>query len=474
MKATISAFLFCVFLGIHAPLSAQSLDKKIEKAFSELEGDPNIKNGIVSLTVMDANSGVVVFAKNEQIGLATASTLKTITTATAYSVLGKDFRYHTDLSYTGEIDANGTLKGDLILKGSGDPTLGSDRFPESNANVLLQRWVSAVKAQGIKRIEGRVIGDDLLFNGHQAPGGWTWVDMGNYYGAGVSSLNWRENTFNVVLSAGANVGDPVELIGTEPRVSYLTILNEVTTGEKGSGDQVYAYSAPYSSIIHLRGSYGIDLNKKISLSLPNGAYDVAVNLQSCLLDEGIAVEEPASTAFLMAHADTQIPAQTHLLDRYESPALSQIAHWFNRISINLYGEALLKTIALHVDENPTTQDMVKWEEKFWEEKLGIQPGELRIRDGSGLSPETRVTTLAMTKIMNYAKAQPWFGDFYENLPLYNNMKMKSGTISGVLGYTGYQTTSDGRPLVFSLLINNYRGSAPSMRQKMFKMLNSLK
>lgn len=474
MNNYISAFLFFVFLGIHAPLTAQTLAKKIEKAFIKLEDDPDIRNGIISLTVMDANSGVVLFAKNEHIGLATASTLKTITTATAYSVLGSDFTYSTDLSYTGKIDDNGTLRGDITLKGSGDPTLGSDRFPQSNANTLLQRWVSAIKAKGIKKIEGRVIGDDLLFNGHQAPGGWTWVDMGNYYGAGVSSLNWRENTFSIVLSAGSKVGDPVKLIRTEPEVSYLTILNEVETGEAGSGDQVYAYSAPYSSVIHLRGKYGIDLNKKISLSLPNGAYDVAVNLQNCLLDEGILVEEPASTAFLNSHLGIQIPSQTQLLDRYESPTLSQIAHWFNRVSINLYGEALLKTIALQVNKNPTTAEMVKWEEKFWEEKLGILPGELRIRDGSGLSPETRVTTLAMTKILNYAKTQPWFEDFHENLPVYNDMKMKSGTISGVLGYTGYQTSSDGRPLVFSLLINNYRGSAPSMRQKMFKALNSLK
>ncbi len=474
MKLYISAFLFFVFLGTHSQLFAQTLTNKIEKSFLELENDPNIKNGIVSLTVMDASSGAILFAKGEQTGLATASTLKAITTATAYSVLGSNFTYNTDLSYTGEIDANGILKGDIILKGSGDPTLGSDRFSQSNADTLLQRWVSVIKAKGIQKIEGKVIGDDLLFNGHQAPGGWTWVDMGNYYGAGVSSLNWRENTFSVVLSAGSKAGEPVELVRTEPQVSYLTILNEVKTGEVGSGDQVYAYSAPYSSIVHLRGTYAIDLNKKINLSLPNGAYDVAFNLQNRLLDEGISVGEPATTAFLISHSGVHVPGRTHLLDRYESPTLSQIAHWFNRVSINLYGEALLKTIALQVDESPMTEKMVRWQTEFWEEKLGIQPGELRIRDGSGLSPETRVTTLAMTKILNYAKAQPWFGDFYENLPIYNDMKMKSGTISGVLGYTGYQTTSDGQPLVFSLLINNYRGSAPSMRQKMFKALNSLK
>lgn len=466
--------LALLFSSISLLGSAQTLTQKIEKAFKELENDPNIKNGIVSLTVMDQKTGEIVFAKSEQIGLVPASTLKTITSATAYSILGSNFTYNTDLSYTGKIDENGTLNGDVIIKGSGDPTLGSDRYKQSNADVLLQRWITAIKKNGIKRIIGRIIGDDLLFNGQQAPGGWTWIDLGNYYGAGVSSLNWRENTFNVVLSPGSKVGEPVNLLRTEPDVSYLRILNEVKTGKPGSGDQVYAYSAPYSSIIYLRGTYGIDLNKKINVSLPNGAHDMVLNLKQSLEEEGITVDKEAVTSFLLSHSGIQLPVQTNLLDRYTSPTLNQIAYWFNRKSINLYGEALLKTIAIKENQDPATQEICKWEEKYWEEKLGIQPGELRIKDGSGLSPETRVTTLAMTKILNYASTQPWFTGFHESLPVNNGMKMKSGTIGGVLAYAGYHTSSTGKPLVFSLIINNYTGSAPSMRQKMFKTLNSLK
>ena len=368
----------------------------------------------------------------------------------------------------------GVLHGDIILIGSGDPTLGSHRYAESKADVLLARWVSSIRAAGIKRIKGKVIGDDRLYNGHQTPGGWTWSDMGNYYGAGVSSLNWRENAFKVVLKSGIKVGDPVKLLTTEPDVSYLKILNEVTTGPVGSGDQVYAYSAPYSSVIHLRGTYGIDLDKKIELSLPDGSYDVAFDLSKELRDNGIMVDERETTAFLMEHSGISIPLISQLLDSYLSPRLSEIADRFNKVSINLYGEALLKAIAVQIGEKPTTADMVKWEQGYWNKKLGIELGEMKIRDGSGLSPETRVTTLAMVKILNYARAQPWFDCFYDNLPVYNNMKMKSGTISSVLGYAGYQNASDGSSLVFSLLINNYQDSAPSMRQKMFKTLNSLK
>src|SRR5690606_34478091 len=120
----------------------------IAVAFQRLEDDIHTEHGIVSLTVLDANSGEVIFAKNDHIGLATASTLKTITTITAYEVLGKDFNYTTDLLYTGTIDANGTLDGNIIIKGSGDPTLGSDRFEQADANVILQRWVTAIQAAG--------------------------------------------------------------------------------------------------------------------------------------------------------------------------------------------------------------------------------------------------------------------------------------------------------------------------------------
>lgn len=472
MKKNLSLTL--VFSFVVTFLSAQNLSERIGQSFAELQNDPNIKNGIVSLTVMDSRSGEIVYAKNENIGLATASTMKTITTATAYAELGADFTYQTNLVYSGNIDENGVLHGDIIIQGSGDPTLGSARYDETKESVILDKWVHAIKAKGIRKIKGRIIGDDRLFNGNHAPSGWTWVDMGNYYGAGVSSLNWRENSFKVTLKSGAKVGDLVELVKTIPDVSYLTILNEVTTGKAGSGDNVYAYSAPYSSVVHLRGTYGIDLNKEIGLSVPDGAFDVAFSFQNELIKQDIAVSEKASTAFLLEHSGLTVSANTQLIDAHQSPKLSEIADRFNKISINLYGEALLKTIAIKEGMATETGSITRWEEKYWEEKLGILPGEMKIRDGSGLSPEIRVTTLAMTKILNYATTQPWYADFLDNMPTYNGIKMKSGTISSVLGYAGYHNSTDGTPLVFSLLINNYQGSAPQMRQKMFKMLNSLK
>lgn len=453
---------------------AQNLAQKIENAFEVFEQDPNMKYGIASITVLNGNTGEVIYAKGEGTGLATASTMKAITTATAYAVMGPNYKYETSLRYSGSIDEHGVLNGDVIIQGTGDPSLGSENFKETQPDVILAQWVNAVKKAGIKKVNGSVIGDDILFNGHMAPSGWTWVDMGQYYGSGVSSLNWRENKFKVILSGKGKVGDPAPLLRTDPDVSYLKVVNEVTIGKPGTGDRVYAFSAPYSSFIVLRGTYASDLNKQIEISVPDGALDAARSLQLALENAGVSVVEPANTAFLMKSNGQTVPLETTLLDRYFSPTISQICYWFMKRSINLYGEALLKTAALQGGANPETADATDWEKEFWSERIGEEEGALKIKDGSGLSPESRVTTLAMAKVLLYAKKQNWYGAYYENMPTYNKMKMKSGTIGGVLGYTGYHTAPDGTPLVFSFLINNHMGGSQSMRLKMFKMLDALK
>src|SRR5690606_20679303 len=104
-----------------------------------------------------------------------------------YHILGATHTFETRLYYTGHIDASGTLNGNLVIQGTGDPSLGSDRFPETTDAALLATWVQAIRNEGIHKIEGRVIADDRLYNGQTAPRGWTWQDMGNYYGAGVSA-----------------------------------------------------------------------------------------------------------------------------------------------------------------------------------------------------------------------------------------------------------------------------------------------
>jgi len=452
-------------------VGAQNRIQNLEKAFNNLLADEQAKHAITSLCVLDANTGKVLFAKNEQIGLATASTLKTITAATAFSILGKDFQFQTTLAYTGNITPDGTLKGNLIIAGSGDPTLGSPRY-QNKENAVLTQWVAAIKAAGIKKIDGTIIGDDRIFGTQTTPEGWVWQDIGNYYGAGTSGLAWRENQFDIYLKPGTSTADEVKIIKTVPETPYIQIVNELKTGSSGSGDRSYAFLPPYSNVAYIRGSWGMGISKTgISVALPDPAFDCAYRLQDTLKRLGISTNQQATTTRLMELNKQVVPAITQKISTISSPTLSEITYWFLKKSINLYGETLLKTIALKSGKTATTSKGAETEINYWAAK-GIDKSALNIIDGSGLSPGDRVTTSAMASILFQIQKENWFSDFYKGLPEYNGMKIKSGTINDVSAFAGYHTDGAGNKYVVVININNYSGSG--INKKLFKVLDELK
>jgi D-alanyl-D-alanine carboxypeptidase/D-alanyl-D-alanine-endopeptidase (penicillin-binding protein 4) len=462
--------LFLIALSVTS--FAQYPTAKIEQAYQILANDEQAKYAITSLCVLDAQSGKVVFAKNENIGLATASTLKTITAATAFSILGKDFKYQTTLAYSGKIDSEGTLDGDLIIIGSGDPTLGSWRYEQTKENVVLNSWVNAIKAAGIKKITGSVIGDDSLFGTQTMPEGWIWQDMGNYYGTGGSSLSWRENQFDVKLKPGSSAGSAVAVQKFVPAMPYINVVNELKTGSSGSGDNAYGFLPPYGDLAYLRGTWGMGINKSgISLALPDPAFDAAFRLQDTLSRINIPVGKEATTTRKLSLANQTSPAITQKLTTTSSPDLSEIVYWFNKKSVNLYGEQLLKTIAWKTGKTASTKSGAATVINYWAGK-GIDKNALNILDGSGLSPGTRVTTAAMASILFQAQKEDWFTPFYNSLPENNGMKLKSGSINDVSAYAGYYTASNGQKYIAVININNYSGSGIS--KKLFKVLDALK
>jgi len=446
---------------------AQSPAQKLSQSFNVLLEDPQAKYAICSICVLDGKTGKEIFAKNENIGVATASTLKTITAATAFSLLGKDFRYQTTLGYSGSITTDGTLKGDIVITGGGDPTLASWRY-ENKEGAVLNQWVNAIRAAGIKKIEGKVIGDDQLWGTQGTPEGWTWQDMGNYFGAGPSALSWRENQFDIKLRATSTVS----VLKTVPAMPYLTIVNELDPGAAGTGDRAYAFLPPLATVAYLRGSWARDISKSgISVALPDPAYDAAFRLQDTLQRAGIPVNTAAVSARQLVAAQKKVPLSTQKLSTITSPSLSEIVFWLNKKSVNLYAEHLLKTIAWKAGKEATTSNGANTEIKYWAGK-GVDKNALNIIDGSGLSPATRVTASAMASILFQAQKEEWFPDFYKSLPENNGMKLKSGTINDVSAFAGYYTADNGTPYVIVININNYSGSG--INPKLFRVLNALK
>jgi D-alanyl-D-alanine carboxypeptidase/D-alanyl-D-alanine-endopeptidase (penicillin-binding protein 4) len=464
--------LLISLLFIPVASAGQTLQQKLNNAFSHLQSDAQCKYASVSLTVLDARTGETVFAVNPNMGLATASTLKTITSITAFNILGKDFQYQTRLGYNGTINADGTLNGDLIIKGAGDPTLGSWRYENTKEAHILDLMIAAVRKAGIKKITGGVVGDDSVFGSQSIPDGWIWEDISNYYGAGTSGLCWRENQFDIKFKPG-RVGGPVSVSHTVPPMPYLGIKSELTYAPSGTGDNAYAYLPVNGKVMYLRGTYAEDEDKKgISAAVPDPAYDAAQRLHDTLSLLGISIGKSPESITTLKGKSLPVPPLTSELTTISSPALSKIIYWLNQKSINLYAEQLLKTIAWKSGKQPTTNSGVQIEQDFWKAR-GIDPNSLNVVDGSGLSPGDRVTTLTMATILQSAKKELWFKDFYESLPTYNQMKMKSGSILNVVTYAGYQTYK-GRELCFSIMVNNYNGSSHSVKEKIYRVLDELK
>jgi len=465
--------LLSLLLFISIGAQAQDLQQKLNAAFGRLQRDSQCRYASLSLTVMDTKTGELVFAANPDMGLATASTLKTVTSATAFYLLGKDFQYQTQVVYTGNISASGVLNGDIIIKGAGDPTLGSWRWEGTKEKAVLSTIVDAIKKAGIKSINGRIVGDDSAFGTQTIPEGWIWQDVGNYYGAGTSGLCFRENQFDIKLATGP-LGTPIQIASTVPAMPYYRFRSELLNAPAGTGDKSYAFLPIGNQTFYLRGTYAADQSKKsISVALPDPAYDLAYRLNDTLKRLGISFSaDPESITTLAAKgfglkADGSTPLTVII-----SPTLSKIIYWLNQKSINLYAEQLLKTLAWKAGKPVSTTNGVKVLQDFWKTK-GIAPEALNIVDGSGLSPGDRVTTQTLSRVLKSAKAEAWFPDYFESLPTYNGMKMKSGTINDGLSYAGYQT-KNGRELCFSIIVNNYSGSTAGMRQKMFRVLDELK
>jgi D-alanyl-D-alanine carboxypeptidase/D-alanyl-D-alanine-endopeptidase (penicillin-binding protein 4) len=209
---------------------------------------------------------------------------------------------------------------------------------------------------------------------------------------------------------------------------------------------------------------------KISITDAVPATTLATGLRKALMAQQITSPENVDQYEPSAPA---IPAGFTLISRTSSPSLDSVIYWFNKKSINLYGEALVKAFALNKGSKASTDSGVMILRNFWKDN-GIHEDELNMRDGSGLSPLNRVTTHAQVKILQYAKTRPWFNYFYDALPEYHGMKMKSGTISDVKGFCGYHRSKDGKEYIFSFLVNNYSGRSSELVGKMYKVLDELK
>ncbi|MFP5042990.1 D-alanyl-D-alanine carboxypeptidase/D-alanyl-D-alanine-endopeptidase [Parasediminibacterium sp. JCM 36343] len=450
---------------------AQTVTEKLSAALKLLQLNPTAKHASISLYVLNSKTNEVVFDYNSQVGLAPASCQKIVTSVASFELLGKDYQYKTELGYDGKLK-NGILDGNLYLTGYGDPTLGSWRYASTKEAVVLRKWIEAIQKAGIKSIKGSIMLNSSAFSLQPIPGGWPWEDIGNYYGAGSWGLNWYENQYDLTLKAGTKEGGATTIMDTKPELEIAGMINTVKTGKPGSGDNANIYLPPYSLTGFITGTVAPNKNSTIAGAIPNPLYQIQ-NIFSKSLKEANIGYKDITNSFEYAANKKTVAKPDIVFYTYLSPGLDSITYWFLRKSINLYGECILKTLAYNQTGEGTTEAGVSLVKQFWQDR-GIEKSALKVLDGSGLSPQNRITTNALVNILQYARDKPWYSAFYNALPIYNGMKIKSGTIGGTKGFAGYHTSKAGIDYTVAMIINDFDGPSSEMVKKMFLVLDELK
>ena len=456
MKKIFAAGILCSQLFF-----AQNTVQKLDAATRNLMDSAPAYSANISFYVAD-DAGNFVYEYQGNKGLSTASTQKIFTAAAALETLGKNYTYKTTSSYTGNI-SSGTLTGNLVISSNGDPTLGSWRYEGWKPENFKQKLISAIKQKGISKISGDLVIDDVYFDFQTVPGGWPWDDMGNYYGAGVWSVNWRENQFDMNLQNGRikDFNIPLE---------NVKWVNEVKTG--GSSDQSLIFTAPYSDVALINGTLPAKA-MMVSGAIPNPPLQLGVEVKNWLAENGIDISGKVITNSQQKIQGREIitAPKSNIFFTHESPTLDKMVYWFLKKSVNLYGETFVKTLGKEKKGKGSFEAGIDYMKEFWKGK-GINEAMINFADGSGLSPQNYVSARAEVQALLWSRKQPWFSSFYEGFPEQNGMKMKSGTIRNIKSFAGYHTSSKGNKYVYSIIINNYQGG--SVSDALFKVLNHLK
>ncbi len=431
--------------------------------------DSSMINASAGVCVINTVSMETVIEHNSLKSLTPASILKLITSASALETLGPGFTFRTTLGYTGTLDpVTGILTGDLVIKGGGDPALGSDYFYDHYGNFI-DKWVDIVTGRGIKTIEGKIIADDSRYDYQPVPARWQWEDTGNYYGAGAFGLSVFDNTCRVHLISSDSGSVPLIHYIKPPQYSY-TFTNRLVS--EGSSDRGYIFSAPYSTSGWISGTIPVNNDDFVLKgSIADPPLLLARILDHRLDSAGIVIRNKPSTTRLEGSGNEALLTPVAELI---SPPLEKIIDILNRESVNLYAEHLIKEMGIARFNEGTTAAGIKAVEEFLE-KAGIPLSGMFIEDGSGLSKVNGINPEGMSRLLYYMKKESRFSDrFISSLPVAGKegtlknyftdpvfdmrMRAKSGSMQRVRCYAGYLTTMAGNELAFCIMVNNYSGN----------------
>ncbi len=454
----------------------------LEKTILGVHRESGMQHGMLSVCVYNVSKGQEVYSYNSQMTMTPASVNKLFTTGVAFSRLGSDFRFTTQLGIRGEVDRDGVLHGNIYIIGGGDPMLGSYRYRQTIPDSLFEGWTRALKKKGIKRVDGRVCYNVNVFDEQPLHDSWSWGDVGNYYGAGVSGLNFHENMYFVYFNPGNKIGYPASSVRVSPKNVSVHGICEVTTGPEGSGDNVIIYGSPTSDERLYRGTVPLGKNDfRVRGSLPNPAKQCADLFASYLRTHGISISSNSMQVY------SQPDSLRMILDYYSSDYYT-LAQYTNLTSNNIYAEAIFKYLGYaKFGKGSFTNGSKAVMDYFREKKLDVSG--VKVVDGSGLSPLNKVTSDFMCRYLMAISKESFFNDFLRslskvgengtaknllpNLPAGISVRVKTGTMDGVKAYAGYIDAANGDRLAFTIISNGHEVSSNAVAEKLNKILQKV-
>ena len=473
--------------------SANGAVLDLQRDLNRLFGDPSAPPAVWGVRVRSSDRNETLYQLNHGTLLTPASTMKLVTLAAAAAGLGWDFRFETQLIGSGPID-HGVLNGDLVVRGTGDPTIGGPGTSAVDDPVdLFSDWASTLKTAGIHRVTGRVVGDDrALDNGSVWAGsrlgdGWTWNDLAFGFAAPGGALTFHENVADLIVTPGAAPGK-LATARVEQTESGLEVVNHVVTGSAGDAVTLRLRRLPGDSTLELHGAIplGADpLRRTVSVDDPTLFF--LRTLRRTLVEEGIEIDGDAVDIDGVDMA-TVPESSVSVLIRHQSPPLSELAIEMMKRSQNLFAEALFRTLGSKTGDGTVTasQDAVEDVLGSW----SIGSSQFVIADGSGLSRYNYLTPAALVGVLEQVQSNRALAAVFEaTLPVAGhdgtladrmagtvaagNARAKTGTMSNVSALAGFVDTQDGETLTFAILANNYQSGSSEINRIIDRAVETL-